>query len=67
MISLCTIDTDLVHLIDIPLEQAQVSYRLVTGGSPAARKMSIIYVAEADIDRARVALERFGTFRGPEI
>jgi hypothetical protein len=25
--------------------------------------MSILYVGEDDIDRARVALERFGTFR----
>ena len=57
-VALCTVAADLVHLVDVPLEQAQVSYRLVS-----ARGMSILYVGEDDIDRARVALERFGTFR----
>jgi len=57
-VPLCTVATDLVHLIDVPLEQAQVGYRLVS-----ARGMSILYVGEADVDRARAALERFGTFR----
>lgn len=65
-VALCTIATDLVHLIDIPLEQVQVRYHLVTGGSPTVRKMSIIYVVEVDVDRARTALERFGTFREEE-
>jgi len=58
-VPLCTVAADLVHLVDVPLEQAQVSYRLVS-----ARGMSIIYVAEDDINRARVALERFGKFEG---
>ena len=62
-VPLCTVATDLVHLIDVPLQQAQVSYHLVTGRSAAARRKTIIYVAEGDVDRARVALERFGTFR----
>lgn len=56
-VPLCTVADDLVHLIDIPLEQAQVGYHLVS-----ARGMSIIYVAEDDVNRARTALERFGTF-----
>jgi len=60
-VKLCTVADDLVHLIDIPLEQAQVGYHLVS-----AKGMSIVYVAEDDIDRARVALERFGTFREAE-
>lgn len=57
-VKLCTVADDLVHLIDIPLEQAQVRYSLVS-----ARGMSIIYVSEDDIDRARATLERFGSFR----
>lgn len=58
-VPLCTVADDLVHLVDVPLEQAQVGYRLVS-----ASGLSIIYVAEDDIDRARTALERFGKFEG---
>jgi hypothetical protein len=57
-VRLCTIATDLVHLVDIPLTLAQVDYHVVTG----SRGMAIIYVGEDDIDRARLALDKFGRF-----
>lgn len=59
VVRLCSIAAGLVHLVEGPLQQAQVSFRLDQSG-----EQTVVLIAEADIDRARAALERVGTFRG---
>ena len=61
-VRLCTIAADHDHLVEVPLDQAQVAFTLDRGDLS-----TVVLVAEADIGRARAALERFGTFREEEI
>ncbi len=61
VVRLCTISSGYDHLVEVPLEQAQVPFALDRGDLS-----TVVLVAEADIDRARTALERFGTFREEE-
>ena len=57
-VRLCTVAADMGHLVEVPLQQALVRYTLDRDGD-----RSTILIAETDVDRARTALERFGTFR----
>lgn len=61
MITLCTVAADFDHLIEVPLEQAQVPYVVIREGD-----RSLVKINPEDADRARRALERFGTFQIPE-
>lgn len=61
VVRLCTISSGYDHLVEVPLEQAQVAFTLDRGDLS-----TVVLVAEADIGRARAALERFGTFRVEE-
>lgn len=58
-VQFCSVNRDQDHLVEGPLQQAQVSFRLDQSG-----EQTVVLIAEADIDRARAALERVGTFRG---
>lgn len=58
VVRLCTVAADRDHLIEVPLEQAGITYLLDRAG-----ETSTVLVAEADVDRARAALEKFGKFR----
>lgn len=56
-VRLCSVDRDQDPLIEVPLQQAQVSFQVEEGEGK-----TIVLIAQDDIDRARDALERFGTF-----
>ena len=57
-VRLCTVAAGMDHLVEVPLQQAQVAYTLARSGD-----RSTALVAEDDVDRARTALEKFGKFR----
>jgi len=56
-VKLCSVNRDLDHLIEVPLQQALVPFTLDQEG-----ERTVVLVSLDDVDRARVALERFGTF-----
>lgn len=62
VVRLCTISSGYDHLVEVPLEQAQVPFTL----DRSRGSSTVVLIDEADIDRARTALERFGTFREEE-
>ncbi|MFA7120231.1 MAG: hypothetical protein WC277_02010 [Bacilli bacterium] len=55
MIRLCTVALADAHLVEAPLEQAHVGYRVENG---------VVLVEEQDQDRAVAALRRYGRFEG---
>lgn len=59
MIALCTIASADDHLVEVPLQQAQVPYTVTRDGGS-----STVLIADGDVDRAKTALERFGSFSG---
>ena len=56
-VRLCSVDPDQDHLIEVPLQQALVPFTL----DPEGPK-TVVLIAPDDVDRARKALERFGSF-----
>ena len=62
VVRLCTIAADQDHLVEVPLDQAQVPFTL----DRSRGSSTVVLIDEADIDRARTTLERFGTFREEE-
>ncbi len=61
-VRLCTVAADQDHLVGVPLEQAQVPFTL----DRSRGSSTVVLIDEVDVDRARTALERFGTFREEE-
>lgn len=57
MIALCTIASADDHLIEVPLQQAQVPFQVEAEGLK-----TVVLIAPDDVDRARAALAKFGTF-----
>ena len=57
-VRLCSVDRDQDHLVEVPLQQAQVPFLLDQEG-----EKTIVLIAQDDIDRAREALEKFGKFQ----
>jgi hypothetical protein len=62
VVRLCTVAADQDHLVGVPLEQAQVPFTL----DRSRGSSTVVLIDEVDVDRARTALERFGTFREEE-
>jgi len=56
-VKLCSVAQDLDHLVETPLQQAQVPFTL----DRKAGK-TVVLISRADVDRSRAALEKFGTF-----
>ena len=56
-VKLCSVDPDLDHLIEVPLQQALVPFTLDQEG-----ERTVVLVSQDDVDRARAALDKFGTF-----
>ena len=57
MIRLCTVALADAHLVEVPLEQALVGYRVEDG---------VVLVPEGSLSRAARALRRYGRFRRSE-
>lgn len=53
MIPICTVDPDEAHLVEVPLEQAMISFQVEDG---------VVLVEETEIHRAAEALGRHGYF-----
>ena len=62
VVRLCTVAAGMDHLVEVPLQQAGIVYLIDRAG-----ETSTVLVAEADVDRARAALEKFGMFREGEV
>lgn len=58
-VAFCTIAADQDHLVEVPLQQAQVPFTL-----DQEEGTTVVLVSQDDIDRARAALAKFGTFEG---
>lgn len=56
-VRLCSVDRDQDHLVDVPLQQAQVPFQVEAEGLK-----TVVLIAPDDVDRARAALAKFGTF-----
>jgi len=52
-IRLCSVDREQDHLIEVPLQQAQIPFTLNRGDGK-----TVVLIAQDDIDRARAGLPR---------
>jgi hypothetical protein len=62
VIPLCSVAADNAHLVEVPLTQAHVRFRV-----SHYTDIAIVKVPEGDVDRAAAALKRFGKFPGHQM
>jgi len=56
-VPICSVAADMDHLIEVPLQQAQVKFTVFR-----AEDLTTVFVSADDVDRARTALAKYGTF-----